>query len=61
MKHISQAISFLYLILIFHVSYGESLPIENYDEISENIFWNDLILAEGGLFIVVTFSKILLV
>ena len=37
MKHISQAISFLYLILIFNASYGESLPIENYDEIIKKL------------------------
>ena len=47
MKHVSQVIFFLFLSLFFNIGYTEEPPIENYDEISENIFWNDLYPGGG--------------
>ena len=47
MKHVSQVIFFLFLSLFFTVGNTEEPPIENYDEISENIFWNDLYPGGG--------------
>ena len=47
MNHILRVIFFLFIILISSISYAEDPPIENYDEISENIFWNDLYPGGG--------------
>ncbi len=49
MKHISRLNFFLFLSLFFNTgyAYAEEPPIENYDEISENIFWNDLYPGGG--------------
>jgi len=47
MKHISWLNFFLFLSLFFNIGYAEEPPIENYDEILENIFWNDLYPGGG--------------
>ena len=47
MKHISRLIFFLSISLVFNISYSEVPSINNYDEISENIFWNDLYPGGG--------------
>ncbi len=47
MKLIIRTISFLFITVFLNFSYSETLPIEDYDEISENIFWNDLYPGGG--------------
>ena len=47
MKLIIRTISFLFITVFSNFSYSETLPIEDYDEISENIFWNDLYPGGG--------------
>ena len=39
MKLIIRTISFLFITAFLNFSYSEILPIEDYDEISENIFF----------------------
>ena len=47
MKLIIRTILFLFITVSLNFSYSETLPIEDYDEISENIFWNDLYPGGG--------------
>ena len=47
MKLIIRTILFLSITVFLNLSYSEPLPIEDYDEISENIFWNDLYPGGG--------------
>ena len=42
-----QAILFLFLVSVFNNSVAESLPVENYDEVVANTFWNEL-YTHGG-------------
>lgn len=46
MRHTIQIISFFFLFTIQH-SVAENLPVENYDEVVLNTFWNDL-YSNGG-------------
>ena len=47
MKHLPREIFLLFASLVFNTGYAEAPPIENYDEISENIFWYDLYPGGG--------------
>ncbi|GJM05581.1 MAG: hypothetical protein DHS20C09_15770 [marine bacterium B5-7] len=38
---------FLYLLSVSHATYAETLPVESFDEIAVNTFWNEL-YANGG-------------
>ena len=42
-----QIISLLFLISALNNTYAETLPVENYDEVAVNTFWNEL-YANGG-------------
>jgi deoxyribonuclease I len=42
-----QIISFLFLVSVLNNNYAETLPVENYDEVAVNTFWNEL-YANGG-------------
>ncbi|MGB1800510.1 MAG: endonuclease [Gammaproteobacteria bacterium] len=46
MRHTIQIFS-LFFLMSFQQSYAESLPVENYDEVVLNTFWNDL-YSNGG-------------
>lgn len=46
MRHIIQIFS-LFFLMSFQQSYAENLPVENYDEVVLNTFWNDL-YGNGG-------------
>ena len=42
-----QIISFLFLVSVLNNNFAETLPVENYDEVAVNIFWNEL-YTNGG-------------
>lgn len=42
-----QIISLLFLVSVLNNNFAETLPVENYDEVAVNTFWNDL-YANGG-------------
>ena len=47
MLRVTQLISSLFLLSILSTSHGETLPVESYDEVAVNTFWNDL-YSQGG-------------
>lgn len=47
MSRILKIISITLLTSLFHNSFAETLPVENYDEVAVNTFWNEL-YANGG-------------
>lgn len=42
-----QIISFLFLVNVYNSNFAETLPVESYDEVAVNTFWNEL-YANGG-------------
>ena len=42
-----QIISFLFLVSVLNNNFAETLPVETYDEVAVNIFWNEL-YTNGG-------------
>ncbi len=42
-----QVISFLILVSVLNTNFAETLPVENYDEVVVNTFWNDLYVNGG--------------